>query len=571
VNDVSASDAVDAFAGCRDRLETLIGFLDGCAAAAMGHAELEQRVALDGREVLRLALQGHLDVRAEREQRNDDVYDSDGVARRSVEAGHQRTLTTVFGEVIVARLAYRQRGHPNLHPADGALNLPVERYSHGLRELAGIEAARGSFDAAVEAIGRSTGQAVGKRQVEQLVTRAATDFEAFYARSPRGDVTGDVLVLSADGKGIVMRPDELRPATAHAAATTTTKLASRLSKGEKRNRKRLAEVGAVYELTPLPRTATDIVATTDHAAAPTPAPVAKNKWLIASVAENATTVIARIFAEAQRRDPDQQRAWVALVDGNNHQIQRITTEAKARGVTVTIIVDVIHVIEYLWRAAWCFFDEGDTTAEHWVRNKTLAVLNGNASTVAASIRRKATCLHLTPPNAPTPTPAPTTCSANAPISTTRPHSPTDGPSPPASSKAPADTSSKTAWTSPAPAGPPTAPKPSSNSAPSTPTTTSLPTGNTTSHKNNNASTKPATSTAPSHEPHNITPKEPHPYDIAARLVVPAADFPAAPRPMRRHDANRIPTRAWGCRDGVSSMRAVGRTGSSRLRRPGRSW
>jgi len=56
----------------------------------------------------------------------------------------------------------------------------------------------------------------------------------------------------------------------------------------------------------------------------------------------------------------------------------------------------IHVLEYLWRAAWCFFDEGDTAAEAWVRDKALAVLNGQASTVAASIRRKATCLRLTP-------------------------------------------------------------------------------------------------------------------------------------------------------------------------------
>lgn len=172
----------DTFAGCRDRLEALIGFLEGSGAAAMAHAELEERVALDGREVLRLALQGHLDMRAEREQRSEEVCDAEGVPRRSAEPGHQRLLATVFGEVIVARLAYRRRGHANLHPADGALNLPVERYSHGLRELAGIEAARGSFDGAVEAICRSTGQAVGKRQVEELATRAAADFEDLLCR-----------------------------------------------------------------------------------------------------------------------------------------------------------------------------------------------------------------------------------------------------------------------------------------------------------------------------------------------------------------------------------------------------
>ena len=50
-------------------------------------------------------------------------------------------------------------------------------------------------------------------------------------------------MISADGKGIVMRPDALRPATAKKARQATTKLATRLSKGEKPNRKRMAEVG----------------------------------------------------------------------------------------------------------------------------------------------------------------------------------------------------------------------------------------------------------------------------------------------------------------------------------------
>jgi hypothetical protein len=373
----------------------MIDFLEGEAAAGMSHAELEQRVGLDGREVQRLALQGHLDLRADTEQRIGEVADAHGVVRSSVEPDHERVLATVFGEVTVRRLAYRQRGQANLHPADGALNLPAERHSHGLRELAAIEAARGSFDGAVDAIERSTGQHVGKRQVEELVKRAAIDFEMFYAGSPRPAAEpADVVVLSCDGKGIVMRPDGLRPATATAAANAKPKLVTRVSKGEKRNRKRLAEVGAVYDLIPAPRTAADILTTGDEATRTTPAPTAKNKWLTASVVEDAKTVIARIFDEADRRDPDHQRTWVALVDGNNHQIRRINAEAKAREITVTIIIDVIHVLEYLWDAAWSFYQEGDHAAETWVHEKALAVLHGQASTVAASIRRKATCLHL---------------------------------------------------------------------------------------------------------------------------------------------------------------------------------
>ncbi len=90
--------------------------------------------------------------------------------------------------------------------------------------------------------------------------------------------------------------------------------------------------------------------------------------------EDAAAVIAKVFDEAERRDPAHSRRWVALVDGNNHQIDRIKTEANARGVDVTIVIDLIHVLQYLWGAAWCFFAEGDPAAEVWVADRALSVL-----------------------------------------------------------------------------------------------------------------------------------------------------------------------------------------------------
>ena len=130
-----------------------------------------------------------------------------------------------------------------------------------------------------------------------------------------------------------MRPDALRPATAKAADTATTKLRTRLSKGEKRNRKRLAEIGAVYHAAPVPRTAADILA--DSGQPHRSAPVTVDKWLTASVIDDAATVISAVFDEADRRDPNHQITRIALVDGNNHQINRIHTEAAARGIDTT--------------------------------------------------------------------------------------------------------------------------------------------------------------------------------------------------------------------------------------------
>ena len=235
----------DGFAQSRGCFAGIEEWLSGSVAAGLTHAELEEQLGARGRELLRRLCQDHLDLRAAREQRQAKVTGADGVARTRAEAGHTRPLATVFGQVTVTRIAYRAPGAANMHLADAALNLPAEKHSHGLRRHAAVESGRGSFEDAAAAITRATGVAMGKRQVEELARRAAGDVDAFYAaRLPSPAPDDHLLVLTFDGKGIVMRPEALRPATAKAAASTRRKLATRLSPGEKHGRKRMAELAA---------------------------------------------------------------------------------------------------------------------------------------------------------------------------------------------------------------------------------------------------------------------------------------------------------------------------------------
>ena len=396
----AGSDAcpVAGFERSQARFAELIGWAASEQACGLEHSELEVRLAEDARELARQVLQDQLDLRAGVEPRLGGVVGRDGTLRRSVERGHERDLHTVLGEVHVTRLAYRAAGSENLYPVDAQLNLPSARHSHGIRRLAALEAPRSSFEDAQAAIVRQTGQQIGTRQLRELTLAGAQDVGAFYAQRERTLPNGeDLLVLSCDAKGVVMRPEALREQTRTYAQGASGKLKTRLSKGEKTARKRMAEIVTVYELAPEPRTAADILPDPD-----TPAPAARtrpkanNKWLKASVTDDASAVIAEMFNEADRRDPDRQRAWVALVDGNNHQIDRIKIEARKLKVKIPIVVDFIHVLEYLWSACWCFFQEGDPAAEQWVHEKALAMLEGKAGIVAAAIRRKATRLALEP-------------------------------------------------------------------------------------------------------------------------------------------------------------------------------
>ena len=387
-----------AFAQSRAYYGELEEWLSGEEAGKLRHADLEDQLQERGRELLRRMHQDHLDLLAAREERRGGVTGRDGIARTRAESGHGRPLATVFGQVRVTRIAYRALGTANVHPLDAALNLPAEKQSHGLRKLAAAGSARGSFDDAAAAITRAAGVKTGKRQVEQLARHAAIDVDAFYASRRPGPAPDEhVLVLTGDGKGIVMRPDALRPATAKAAASGRNKLATRLSPGEKHGRKRMAELACVYDAAPAPRAPGDIITPPGtEKKERSRGPRATGKWLTASVTDDIPAVIAAAFGEAQRRDPGHRRSWIALVDGNRTQIEAITAEAARRGVTMPVICDFVHVLEYTWKAAWSFFDKGDPDAEAWVAAQAARILQGKAAAVAAGIRRRATTFGYSP-------------------------------------------------------------------------------------------------------------------------------------------------------------------------------
>jgi hypothetical protein len=349
-----------AFVESWECFREIAGWMASEEAAGLQHADLEEQLGERGRELLRRLFQDRLDLTAAREERRRDVAGEDGAARTRAERGRTRPLMTVFGQVRVSRIGYRSPGRGNVHPADAALNLPEEKHSHGLRKLAAAESARGSMEDAGAAVTRATGVKLGKRQAEELARRAAAHVEEFYAWRRVQDAPGGCpLILTFDGKGIVMLPGSLRPATAKAAETAENKLATRLSPGEKNGRKRMAEVAGVYDAVPVPRRPEDVISTPAQqrrkkkaqAAKPRKRrkprePQARNKWLTASVTADIPAVISSAFDEAERRDPAHQREWVVLIDGNNTQIEAVTAEAAARGVQVTIVIDLCRTRNY---------------------------------------------------------------------------------------------------------------------------------------------------------------------------------------------------------------------------------
>jgi hypothetical protein len=388
----------EAYLPAREEFDSLIEQLRAPKNQRMTEPEVENLIENQGREILRLLLQAHLDERAPGKV-SQPVIDQD---RR--EHSHQRQesceIKSIFGNVSFERQGYGGRGLKTLRPLDAELNLPKKLYSHTLRRRIAMTVAKGSYDGTVATIAEFTGVRIGKRQAEETAIDAAQDFDSFYKTqrsqsASQAKATGEILTLQMDGKGIRMLQADLREQTRKAAENRTPRLDHRRSKGEKPHAKRMSTVAAVYTISPFIRAPEDIVRDFKPKDEPLPArPQPEDKRVWASIEDSPETIVDQMFEEAARRDPKEIKQWVAVVDGNKTQIKSLEAAAARQGRQLTIVIDLIHVLEYLWDAGRVLHLESDPNVEVWVQERLVDILIGRSSQVAAGIRRSATLRQL---------------------------------------------------------------------------------------------------------------------------------------------------------------------------------
>ena len=386
------------FSPVQDKFAHLVIRLEATESNHMTLSDLEKLIREQLQEIGRDLTEAKMNMVGMLESAT-TVKGRDGI-ERSRQKLQGRQVETSFGEVSYQRWGYGARGVDSLFPADGHLNVPPEKYTHEVRRLVSEDVTRTSYDEALAVLSERTAAEVPKRQGLELARRAAADFVPFYAqRAETGtaqppEESSSVLVLTTDGKGVVMRPEGLRPATQKAAATAQHKLKNRLSRGEKRDRKRMAQVASVYTIAPHVRTAEEIAGSPSpdpgEIVPKTPSPRPEHKRVWASVKRDPAQVLDELFTAAQTRDPRHEKQWVALVDGNPSQLTLLQERAVQFQVTLTIILDLIHVLEYLWKAARVFFAEASPEAEQFVTERLLRILQGQSSQVAKGIKKMAT-------------------------------------------------------------------------------------------------------------------------------------------------------------------------------------
>jgi hypothetical protein len=304
----------------------------------------------------------------------DDLFAGEVAREGELGRVRERLVETSYGETYLSRhAALLEPGQKAFFPLDRQLNLPPERYALSVREQVARGIAQQPVQAVVEALAND-GITVPKRQAEQLSVRAAQDVDAFYAlpqhHGPSNDTEASSLVLvgSHDATGVLVRPEALREATQKKAAATGPK-----PKGDptataspQRHSHRMAAVSAVWDQEPTVRTADDVLAEGDAKATVTRLPRPQNKQIAASLELGTAASVRRLMTQMAQRDPSGQRAKVMLVDGEDKQLAAIKREATKLGLTVRVVLDLLHVMHYVWAAAKGLYPKTPGNASAWV-------------------------------------------------------------------------------------------------------------------------------------------------------------------------------------------------------------
>jgi len=382
LEEVGSGAAVAALQG-RAAFWDLERWLAGSSSMRLGLAGVERETECRGRELLRLQLQAHIDRRGTGDR--GPVLEASGPdtlpVRYTHKRLHRRSLVTLFGTVTLTRTGYSTPGRASVHPLDAELQLPARMYSYEVQRRLVKGALQGPFDEALEILADTTGIVAPKRTAEQIVREACVDFERFYAERAQAvhPGAGSILVAAVDSKGIPM----VKPGPAARFV--------RQGKGKKRQKKRMSTVAAVFSQQPEVRTPETIVdrlfSVAEIATKREPRasrPCHKRVW--ASLVTAKAAFIADVRDEMLRRDPGRQQTWVIVTDGERALQRRVCEHFE----DVTLVLDFLHVLEKLWKAAHALHPEGSLEAATFVRERALRILRGQSDQVVKGLRQIAT-------------------------------------------------------------------------------------------------------------------------------------------------------------------------------------
>ena len=307
-----------------------------------------------------------------------------------LDGSRSRPYLSIFGAISISRVCYGP-DRVEAAPLDARLHLPRRQYSYLFQQWLGLFVVDDAHAEALQKLQTILGLEVAVKASEDLNREQGSDVEPFQNDLPTPAATeeGPILVVTADCKGVPLVREALPPQE-ETTDTPLPKLANpRRGKGEKANKKKMAAVGAVYTIDPFVRTADEVIDEVMRKKAAQRRPKPAHKRVRAELLVGKVALFLWLADEVIRRNPMGTKPLIFLSDGERALHDR---QSEYLPENVICILDLFHVLERLWKAAWCFFEESTQKKEahQWVEKELRMLLEGKVRSVVAGLRQMMT-------------------------------------------------------------------------------------------------------------------------------------------------------------------------------------
>jgi len=256
-------------------------------------------------------------------------------------------------------------------PLDIALNLPEHCYSYLLSEFANLLNINGAYGNTSELLKKFFGLKLSISALETISGESADRYEDYYDlknKLPKPEGKGKRKVVEFDGKGVPMIKEE------------AAKIVAKQGKGEKKQKKKEALVGVTFEVDSNVRTAEEVAGNLvypekkeDKNETNKPAK-AQNIRYIASVEKPKREVMEEIYEEVKDENFNDE-PLVCVMDGAL-SLWNLFKDVFKNIKNKVLILDIIHVLEYIWIIAHIKHKEGSDGGKAYVYEKLLLILQG---------------------------------------------------------------------------------------------------------------------------------------------------------------------------------------------------
>lgn len=364
------------------KLVQIIDFLNN-KSENLGAHEIEEHILSELLQIGRSLLSGYF-AGVKQNDVGESVINPEGIEIKK----HKKTCRkyfSVFGKIEIERQVYWKKGIEKVVPLDEYCNLPEQTYSYYLQDIINDFSVDITFEKTQEKLSKLYKIDIGERQIEELPSTVDDYCVSFFEnkKAPEKHTEGELQVMEFDGKGVpIIKKD-------------AADIVARQGKGEKRQKKKEALIATGYTVNKRIRSAEQIARNLIYPEQKLKIVddkkeiKAQNIIRFGSLKMPKSEVVQLIEQDAIKRNPEFKKEVVVLIDGSPYQ-EKIVRNSLTKIQQFTVILDIIHVIQYLYEAAHAIYSENGKEVKEYVYKLLISILQGNVGRVIGGLKQTIT-------------------------------------------------------------------------------------------------------------------------------------------------------------------------------------